>query len=86
MHSRDILHKAKGGHLDQVHSDQMVLEMIRRGRLVLVIGGQESQNSLKEDYQARVHLDQMVLVIARQEYGSCQQRPNQELHSLRMLK
>ncbi len=34
MHSRDILLQAKGDHLDRVRSDQMVLEMIRRGRLV----------------------------------------------------
>jgi hypothetical protein len=34
MRSREILHHAKGDHLDRVHSDQMVLEMIRRGRLV----------------------------------------------------
>jgi hypothetical protein len=34
MHSRDILLQAKGDHLDQVHSDQIVLEMIRQGRLV----------------------------------------------------
>ncbi len=32
--SRDILHKAKGDHLDRVHSDEKVLKMIRRGRLV----------------------------------------------------
>jgi hypothetical protein len=44
MHSRKILRKAKGDHLDCIHSDQMVLEIISRGRLVLVIGGQESQN------------------------------------------
>ncbi len=31
MHSRDILLQATGDLLDQVHSDQMVLEMIRRG-------------------------------------------------------
>jgi hypothetical protein len=30
MHSRDILLQAKGDHLDRVHSDQMVLKMIRR--------------------------------------------------------
>jgi hypothetical protein len=42
MHSSDILSKAKGSHLVQVHSDQMDVEMIRRGRLVFVIGGQES--------------------------------------------
>ncbi len=35
MHSKDILQQAKGDHLDRVHSDQMFLEMIRRGRLVL---------------------------------------------------
>jgi hypothetical protein len=31
MHSRDILLQAKGDHLDRVHSDQMVLDMIRQG-------------------------------------------------------
>ncbi len=34
MRSRDILLQAKGDHLDRVHSDQMVLKMIRQGRLV----------------------------------------------------
>jgi hypothetical protein len=33
-----------GGHLGRVLSDQKVLEMIRRERLVHVIRGQESQN------------------------------------------
>jgi hypothetical protein len=37
--SRDILHKANGDHLDRVHTDQKVLEVIGWGRLVLVIGG-----------------------------------------------
>jgi hypothetical protein len=45
--SRGILHQAKGDHLYQVHSYQKVLNVIRWGRLVLVIGGQESQNLLK---------------------------------------
>jgi hypothetical protein len=31
MRSKDILLQAKGDHLGQVHSDQMVLEMIRGG-------------------------------------------------------
>jgi hypothetical protein len=31
MRSREILLQAMGDHLDRVHSDQMVLEMIRRG-------------------------------------------------------
>jgi hypothetical protein len=34
MRSRDILLQAKGDHLGQVHSGQMVLEMIRWRRLV----------------------------------------------------
>ncbi len=34
MCSKDILHQAKGDHLGRVHSDQMILEMIRQGRLV----------------------------------------------------
>ncbi len=67
------------------HSDQMVLKMIRRGRLVLFSWGQESQNWLKEDYHARVHSDQMVLMIVRREVGQCQQRLIQGLHSLRMF-
>jgi hypothetical protein len=50
-HSWDILHKAKGDDLGQVHSDQNVLEMIRRGRPVLVIRGKESQSSSR-DHQA----------------------------------
>jgi hypothetical protein len=36
--------KAKEDHLDRDHSDQKVLEKIRRGMLVFFIGGQESQN------------------------------------------
>jgi hypothetical protein len=31
MCSGDILHQAKGDHLDRVHSDQIVLEMIKGG-------------------------------------------------------
>jgi hypothetical protein len=43
----------------------MVIKMIRQGRLVFVIKGKDSQNYLKEDYQARVHSDLMVLVISK---------------------
>ncbi len=39
MHSKDILRKAKGDHLDRVHSDQIVLQTIRWGRLILCTGG-----------------------------------------------
>ncbi len=31
MHSRDILLQAKGNHLDRVHSEQRIIDMIRRG-------------------------------------------------------
>ncbi len=34
MRSRDFLLQAKGDHFGRVHSDQMVLKMIRWGRLV----------------------------------------------------
>jgi hypothetical protein len=37
MRSKRILHKAKGDHLELVHLDQKVLEMIRQVSLVLVI-------------------------------------------------
>jgi hypothetical protein len=35
MRSREILLQAKGDHLGRAHSDQIVLKVIRRGRLVL---------------------------------------------------
>jgi hypothetical protein len=47
MHSRDILLQAKRDHLDRVHSDQMVLEMIRRGRLVRWSSSSVEAKSLK---------------------------------------
>jgi hypothetical protein len=49
--------------------------MIRRGRLVLVNGGQEPQTNLS-DHQAQVHSDQIVLLMARQEAGPCERRQN----------
>jgi hypothetical protein len=45
MCSREILHKSMEDHPGQGHSGQVVLGMIKRGRLVLVIGCQESQAS-----------------------------------------
>jgi hypothetical protein len=36
MDSKDILRKVKEDRLDQVHSNEKVLETIRRGRLVLL--------------------------------------------------
>jgi hypothetical protein len=73
------LRKAKGNHLDQVYSDQKVLQVISGGRLVLVIRGQDSQTSSR-DRQARVHSDK-ALVMARQEAGPHKQRLTKELHS-----
>jgi hypothetical protein len=55
-HSRDILLKVKGDHRDQVHSDRKILTVIGWGRMILVVGGQESQTSAR-DQQARVHSD-----------------------------
>ncbi len=81
MHSRDILRKNKRDHLDPVHSDQMVLETVRQGRLVLFIGSQEH----KEDYQAPVHSDQIVSHDSHTG-GWCERRLTQGLHPLRMLK
>jgi hypothetical protein len=74
-----------GDHLDRIHSDQNVLEVIRRGRLFLLIGGQGSQTSLR-DHQAQVHSDQMVCVMARQESGPHKRRPTQGLLYLKQLK
>jgi hypothetical protein len=86
VHSRDILPKAKMDHLDRIHSDQMALKTITWGRLVLFIGGQEFQSSLKEEWLAHVHSDQMVFMTVRQEAGPCELRLTQGLHSLRTLK
>jgi hypothetical protein len=55
---RGHITQAKGDHLDQVHPDQKVLEVIRWWRLV-----QESQH-YSRDHQARVHSDQMVLDVS----------------------
>jgi hypothetical protein len=44
------------------------------GRLVLIIGGKSLKTSSR-DFQAQVHSDQMVLVIARREASLCEQSP-----------
>ncbi len=81
--SRGIFLQAKGDHLDWVHSGQKVLKVIRRGRLVLVIGGQESQNKSR-DHQVWVHSDQIVLMMARREARVHKGRPTQGLCSLKI--
>ncbi len=75
LRSRDFLHKEKGYHADRVHSDQMVLGMIRRGKVVLVTEV-KSLKANTRDYQPHLHSYQMVLVIARLETGPCELRPN----------
>jgi hypothetical protein len=48
MHPRDILRKAKGDHLDRVHSDHTVLELIRRERLVFFSEAMSLKTILKK--------------------------------------
>ncbi len=54
--------KAKGDHLDRVHSDQMVPEMIRWGRMVLVISGKESQNCGGQNSRATFSDDAQIRI------------------------
>jgi hypothetical protein len=75
--------QSKEDHLDRVHSDQNVLNGIRQGRLVLVIEGQDCQTNSR-DHQPPVHLDQMVLVMARQETGLHRRKPAQGPHSRKL--
>jgi hypothetical protein len=51
----------------------MVLEMIRQGSWSLFLEAKKLKTNSK-DYQPRVHSDQMVLVIARQDTGPCERR------------
>jgi hypothetical protein len=70
-HSSDILHKAKGDHLDQVHSDQKVLATFRRGSWSLLSEAKSLKTSSR-DHKVRVNSDQMALVMASQEAGLCE--------------
>jgi hypothetical protein len=80
--SRDICSKPTA---DRVHSDQMVLEMIRQGRLVLVMWSEaKSLKTSSRDYQAWVHLDQLVLVMAMREAGPREQRRTHGQHPLKL--
>ncbi len=56
MCSRDILQQAKGDHLDWVHSVQLVLEMIRQGRLVQRSRSSAEAKSLKTRVKGTVRL------------------------------
>jgi hypothetical protein len=70
MCSRDILLQAKEDHLHQVHSDQMVLKMIRGGRLARQSRRSAQLSSVSKlglkglsDYQS----NETVVKAARQE-------------------
>jgi hypothetical protein len=69
MHPRDILLKAKGDHLDQVHSDQMVLVMIRRGRLSGRAAAQQRPrvSKLRAKGLSDYHSNEIAVEAARQE-------------------
>ncbi len=56
MRSRYILLQAKGDHLGHVHSDQIVLEMIKRGRLVPKSRSSAEAKSLKTRVKGTVRL------------------------------
>jgi hypothetical protein len=56
MCSRDFLQQAKGDLLDRVHSVQMVLEMIRQGRLVQRTRSSAEAKSLKTRVKGTVRL------------------------------
>jgi hypothetical protein len=75
--------KAKGDHLDRFRSDQEVLQMIRRGKLVFVVEAKILKVSSR-DHKACVHSDQMVLLMARWEADLHEQRPTQGLYSCKL--
>ncbi len=64
MHSRDILHKAKGDHLDRVHSNQVVLE-INRGEAGPCYRRPRVSKLTQRKLSGFSSLDQMVPVIPR---------------------
>jgi hypothetical protein len=66
-------------HLDRIHSDQKVFEM----RLVLIKAKSLKTNS-KENYEARVDSDQMVLWIATKRLVRVSRGQTQGLHSLKL--
>ncbi len=68
--------QGQGDHLDRFCSDQEVLQMIRRGRLVFVVVAKILKVSSR-DHKARVHSDQMVLLMARWEADLRERRPTQ---------
>jgi hypothetical protein len=62
--SGEISRKAKGDYTDRVHSDQMVLRIVRQGSWTIrAVGKGNSRPS------ARVHSDQMVLMMTIQGAG-----------------
>jgi hypothetical protein len=56
MRSRDILLQAKGDHLGHIHSYQMVLKMIKQGRLVPKSRSSAEAKSLETSVKGTVQL------------------------------
>jgi hypothetical protein len=86
VHLRDIFHKAKGGSpwSSQLRSDNSRDD--QAGEAAPCYQRPRVSRLTQEDYQARVHSDQMVLVIARRKAVPWEWGPTQVLHSLWMLK
>ncbi len=57
-----FLHASQGGCLDQVHSDQMVLKIVKEGGWAMWA---VAKSNSRRGHDAQVHADQMVLVMAR---------------------
>jgi hypothetical protein len=72
LNSRGQLHESQGGILRSSPLDQMVLRVVKWGRLDGVSYGQQQ---LKGVHQSRVHSDLMVLVMARLGGGLHEQWP-----------
>jgi hypothetical protein len=72
--SRDTLHKAEG--ITLIESTKIRwFEMIRRGKASSCYRRPRFSKLLKEGHPARVHTDQMVLMMARPEAGPVSQWP-----------
>jgi hypothetical protein len=85
MHSRDILHKTNGDHLDWVHSDQMVrVDQVRWSFL-------PEAESLKTSSKKTIRLESTYCRSGGSRDSQaggcpCEWRPTQGLYPLRMLK
>jgi hypothetical protein len=73
--TKETLLQAKGNCSDRVHSDQMVIRTVRRKGWTSREAAEGAQTKLTQGgHQAQVHSDETVLVMARQEAGSCERQ------------